>query len=461
MAGFVFSISKNEGLEGVKKCIKNGTYLSMLPNPDNTRSRIVVASVLADYCSMKEGDNVYLLSNRQVYGVGKLVKVGPDCKYQNYLNAHEFVTKNALENEDKALIEAPASSRWLCLFEPEGQFFEKGVDMDEILLYKPSAFKMLRAFQDVTFIKIDDEENRALKECIYLKNRGRSGIFNFSKEEHLRISEYELEKYLIYPEQTIQGEINESENEVNLEMLLEAYLVDKISKDGLFEEKYDYVSHQVIASPFKPLAYIDKMDIFAYRFLDAYPSEEKPIEKYLVVELKKGKANKELPLQLMRYVDWISKEYASGDYSLIKAVGIAKSYKKGLKDVLKEDCTRSYLSETHPNSTCIWEDIGLYTYNVKDDGVIDLEGYIDFDATEAVKIYIEQTLGLKVTKTTITVNRKIIKPLFKVQEKKWAFFNSIETGSKKLLEANGWRAFTIEDVKDEKDVRLFIGQIIK
>lgn len=51
----------------------------------------------------------------------------------------------------------------------------------------------------------------------------------------------------------------------------------------------------------------------------------------MVIELKKRKATKDFPLQLMRYVDWISREYAAGDYSLIKAVGIAKGYPKGMQ----------------------------------------------------------------------------------------------------------------------------------
>ena len=58
----------------------------------------------------------------------------------------------------------------------------------------------------------------------------------------------------------------------------------------------------------------------------------------MVIELKKGKATKDFPLQLMRYVDWISREYAAGDYSLIKAVGIAKGYPKGMQKILDEQC---------------------------------------------------------------------------------------------------------------------------
>ena len=41
-----------------------------------------MAAVLADYCSMQAGDNVYFLSDRRIYGVGKLVNVGIDCKYK-------------------------------------------------------------------------------------------------------------------------------------------------------------------------------------------------------------------------------------------------------------------------------------------------------------------------------------------------------------------------------------------
>lgn len=340
MAGFIFSIYKEENIEGVKKCIRQGLYASKVPNDklsvqenesSGNKSKQVMAAVLADYCSMQAGDNVYFLSDRRIYGVGKLVNVGIDCKYKNFLDANNFERKEKVVEADQPLMQLGPEYRWLCLFEPDQQFFAEGVDMDEVLSYRPSAFRMLRAFQDVTFIKIDDEENRALKECIYLKNRDKQKYFEYSTSEHERILRFDLEKYLINPEETIIKEFNYEKNEINTEMLLEAWMIDFISKNGFEGEKYDYVTHQVIASPFKPLAYIDKMDIFAYRYLEDFPDTEKPIEKYMVIELKKGKATKDFPLQLMRYVDWISREYAAGDYSLIKAVGIAKGYPKGMQ----------------------------------------------------------------------------------------------------------------------------------
>lgn len=467
MAGYIFLISSNEGLEGVKRCIKEGTYASIVPlnkasgedaSTVNTKSKQVVASVLADYCSMKAGDNVYFFSKRKIYGIGKLINIRLDCKYNNYLTAQILEYKEKLESIDKPLKEMPPEYRWICFFEPEEQFFENGVDMDEILQYKPSAFKVLRAFQDVTFIKIDDEENRALKECIYLKNRNSKNYLEFSSEEHDRISKYNLENYVINPEKVLLKEYNDETQEVSLEMLLEAWMVDKINKEGFEGKSYDYVTHQVIASPFKPLSYIDKMDIFAYRFLERYPDVEKPIEQYLVIELKKSKANEELPLQLMRYVDWISKEYASGDYSLIKAIAIAKEYKKGMQKVLDEECTRSYLSNTHPNKTSIWNDLKLYQYYLDESGKFQIKKSETFEKKAELKKYLEE-LGIKIGNSMITIAGERYYPIYKVQKSKWAFFEVLDCSSKQKLEDAGWKVVLIDGVGNREDIKELISSI--
>ena len=484
MAGYIFSIFSKEGLEGVKKCIYEGHYASIAPNKkeietatENAEEEIIledssgknekekaskwkqiVSAVLADYCSMKAGDNVYFLSERKIYGVGKLINIGSDCKYKNYLSAHEFQYKKTLGSNDRPLKDLPPEYRWICFFEPEQQFFENGVDMDELLLYKPSAFKMLRAFQDVTFIKIDDEENRALKECLYLKNRQSQGYFEFSPNEHNRISKYNLDEYLIDMEEVLKLEYNSEKQEINLEMLLEAWIVDKIVKEGWDGASYDYVTHQVIASPFKPLAYIDKMDVFAYKFLENYPDAEKPIEQYLVIELKKDKANKEMPLQLMRYVDWISKEYASGDYSLIKAVGIANGYTKGIQKVVDSECVRSYLSDIHPNKSSVWKRLKLYEYYLDASGHFRIRESETFDKKTEIKDYLEK-LGLETKTSMITVAKKQYKPSFKVQKKKWAFFDVINDQEKSILESAGWEVILFNHVTNKEQIRNLIASI--
>ena len=110
MAGFIFSIYKEENIEGVKKCIRQGLYASKVPNDklsvqenesSGNKSKQVMAAVLADYCSMQAGDNVYFLSDRRIYGVGKLVNVGIDCKYKNFLDANIFERKEKVVEADQ------------------------------------------------------------------------------------------------------------------------------------------------------------------------------------------------------------------------------------------------------------------------------------------------------------------------------------------------------------------------
>ena len=60
--------------------------------------------------------------------------------------------------------------------------------MDDALSSNPSAFKMLRAMWKVSFIKIDDVENKALIDIILKRNEERletrQGVFDFSPEVH-------------------------------------------------------------------------------------------------------------------------------------------------------------------------------------------------------------------------------------------------------------------------------------
>lgn len=461
MAGFIFSIDSSSGVEGLKKCIYDGDYSAIVPMDLSVlKTKQIVASVLADYCSMKEGDNVYFLSKRCIYGVGKLVNIQEDCKYKNYLRASVFEKIDLLEEKDYPLKLNDPCARWICFFSPEHKegFFANGIDMDDVLQYKPSSFKMLRAFKDRSFIKIDDEENEALKQFIYLRNKDSREFYSFSDAEHKRISAYDLSQYIIKPQETL---ITQSiDGEASLEMLIEASLVDSIQSNGFENSTYDYVSHQVIASPFKPLSYIDKIDVFAYRFLENYPGSSKPVDQYLVLELKKGKTNAETVRQLMRYVDWISKEYASGDYSLIKAGVVAKDYVKAdIQQVLTSECTRSYISSTHPNTTTIWNDASLYTYDIDENGFVQLAKYDAFDAEKYLREILD-SFGWKISAAPIMVDGIKIAPKFKTSKKKLAFFANTNQDYS-MLETNGWKVIDLSMLKHKEDVDVLIKRLLE
>ena len=72
-------------------------------------------------------------------------------------------------------------------------------------------------------------------------------------------------------------------------MALEAAVVDTLAtnKNTVLGE-WDYISHQVIASPFKPIDYMDKIDVFGYRYIKGYKTKS----KFLIIELKKDNASK-------------------------------------------------------------------------------------------------------------------------------------------------------------------------
>lgn len=69
MSGYVFAIGgDNDPIDSIKECIKIGGYSTYM----KIGSRYVSSfeGTLADYISMKPGDNIYFFSKRRYYGIG-------------------------------------------------------------------------------------------------------------------------------------------------------------------------------------------------------------------------------------------------------------------------------------------------------------------------------------------------------------------------------------------------------
>lgn len=375
MAGYIFSVSKNLMSNVKEENIKNGYFTPFTPEIteeemvlEKSRKRKsinkVLAATFADFVTMKAGDNVYFLSDRKIYGVGTLKNIGDDCKYDNYLNA-SMLLPNCRQRKLNYLTTENSRARWVCFFEPGNHFMLNGVDMDDVLRYKPSSFKMLRAFEGLSFIKIDDEENRALKEYLYIINESEisnsTGCLDFDDTLHINLEKMVLDEYKM----DINKALNDEDNKefVISEMFIEAALLQRLSigSESVFGN-WDFLTHQLIASPFKPLEYIDKMDIYGYRFSECYPDNPKLESKYILIELKKGKINKAALEQTMQYVDWVCKEYAYGDYSRIEAYLVGEDTVRNIDDIIKKYCQRNYIIETHPVKTSYWNNLHLVKY---------------------------------------------------------------------------------------------------
>lgn len=374
MAGYIFSVSQDSWDTFCSENLEKGFFTPYtisvteddMPSSRKRRSRNkVLAATFGDFVSMHPGDNIYFLSTRKIYGVGKAVSIGPDCKYDNYLDASALLPDCQIHPTDY-LTTHDTRARWVFFFEPSPFFFKKGADMDDVLRYRPQSFKMLRAFEGLSFIKIDDEENRALREYISLSNEPlynniMENVFAFDDEVHVRLSTQNLALYKM----DIGKALLDSENRESVisEMFLEGALLQGLS-NGTIDTigHWDYLTHQLIASPFKPLKYIDKIDVFGYRFSQHYGEEPKLITKYLLIELKKGVINRAALEQTMQYVDWICSEYASGDYSKIEVYVIGDRIGRGVREVMSDTCQRTFIAETHPVKPKKWNRVTLVKY---------------------------------------------------------------------------------------------------
>ena len=176
------------------------------------------------------------------------------------------------------------------------------------------------------------------------------------------LKEYKLDRHFL-----IKSTVDKK-NPTSLkhEMAIEASMCEILSKEDRAPFGcWDYISHQVIASPFKPIDYMDKMDLFGYKYIQGYKIKS----KYMVAEIKKDSATIDVIEQIMKYVDWISNEYAYKDYSMIEAYIIAKEFSKDVIDLAKQFCIRNYTKGFRPSKHHIWNNIKLVKYSVQNDDI--------------------------------------------------------------------------------------------
>jgi len=386
MAGYLFTLDSEESLIN---CIATGSYSTRVasPRPNNTH-QTSVEGTFADYASMKAGDNVYFFIDRKIYGVGELVNIDERCKYLNYPEANHPTTQNYFEIRDLLLLDTGEESinqRFICFFRPTPHFFQEGIDMDEMLGSAPDKFKILRVFWKLSFIKFSDEENQAFKDLILRRNEifltqdTNDNIFNTNYNEFHQevLGKIQLRNYRLHISPLLTS-VRSQANEIGHEMAIEAALIYQLS-EGVENSitvfgGWDYLTHQVVASPFKPVDYMDKMDVFGYSFIDG---QAPTISKFLIIEIKRGRVNTPDVLQLMKYVDWIKNEYAYGDYSMIDAFLVGASFNANVAEELPAIQERNFIKGFRPAVSTKWENLKLVQYRYNEDNQI-----LDFNLVE-------------------------------------------------------------------------------
>lgn len=292
----------------------------------------------------------------------------------------------------------------MCMFFEPVQFYPHAIDMDEALTTYPDSFKALRVIQGRTFIKLDDEEALALFSV--LNRRNASAKLSESKDWDPPIFDNSVHKrakekitrlphaYSFTIESLLSNYQPWNGKGLQEEMAIEAAVVDLLTshKENTVFDKLSYVTHQVSASPAKPVEYMEWMDIFGYSVSEYLTKQDVPvqfaIDKYYVMEIKrdilslpvpkKGKettqirANKAVANQLMKYVDWVAKNYASGNYPMVKGVLIANGFDDNFIEYCKTMCVRNYNDGYRDSIPAVWDGFELIKYTF-DGNVISFE----------------------------------------------------------------------------------------
>ena len=382
MAGYLFSFGDEDALFDSMSRGRYSTLMKAKWGPAHLPT-------LGDYATMRQGDRVYFFAKRMVYGIGVITDLVQGC---TVLENREGVTGRAtlgIADENEACIlqdpEPPAKEnerrtfRWVVAFEPDPFMFKAGIDMDDLLSSNQFAFRSLRVFEKRSFIKLDDEEELAFRTAILRRNAEilrhptEQGIFDTRHvEEGERIARLAAGRDVSPKIQDLVLSYRRRNGSLESESALEVALLNQLGRKrdsdtiDVFGE-WDYISHQVAASPAKSIQYMDRMDVFGYQWLK--PSD-KIVGKYFVAELKKDRVCGEDLQQVMKYVDWLKAERASGDYSLIRAFLVGHDFDlNSIREALPT-AERYNLVGYRPPQPRRWLDVVLVAYDVEEDGYV-------------------------------------------------------------------------------------------
>lgn len=383
-AGILISLGKEGNLD---ELLASGYYSTDMSESWSNPTE----GTLGDYLLVSPGDNVYFFQDRTVYGIGTVVDVlgGGDGSFavNGSVTSVNYPEKKLSTKDNPVKVQ-----RWGFAFKADPFFFASGLDMDDLLNSDPAAFRILRAFWKRSFIRFDMNENRAFKSALIRLNRTYLDVSSAS--EHRPSFDWSEARGIEYAAGSktwtridltrLLMEKRKKNGHSSSEMVVECALLNELnsgSEDAVScFGKWDYLAHQVVASPFKPIDYMDRIDVFGYRWVNGYEGEA--ISKFLVVEIKKDSSQNDADgktrdyEQLMKYVDWVCANYAHGDYSMIEAYLVATDFKFGPKKRAAMSCERmrKAVNRTytvgHNAETRQWNSVSLVSYSLSEDGRI-------------------------------------------------------------------------------------------
>jgi len=400
MPGWLINLAgvRNDELRFVRLYAENGVYGTRFRKTGDGSWNEPQRMTIADYALIEEGDLVFFFRERNIYGIGiiksfdtpegnqvvfnnypeAIVSDGSNFSTEDYLWAEQF-ERDLWSEEERNEFGIP----FVFFFDPCPAFFESGLDMDFVLQSDAkNVANQIRAFEDRSFIRLEDEESHLLVE-LFTRRRGESrNIFNFRGSVHEEVSRQVRDNgvYVFNPGTLISAFV-ESHILSSESIMQIAFAYGIRHKEENFSRVFgdwDFIANQFPVSPFKPTKYRDFTDIFGYirgklngRLPDA-------INGFNIVELKKkrlvGQTENSFAEacrfieQTMKYVDWVANYRAGGDYTLIKAYLVSGGFSDRIVDYAKKNRIRDFVIPRRPYEAMRWEALSLIQYSYDDDG---------------------------------------------------------------------------------------------
>jgi hypothetical protein len=326
-----------------------------------------------------------------IYGIGEVVGLEKRSKakgaFLNYPNSD--LSRPDEPSEAQALFAGPDWKRVRVVvpFVPSPTLFPTGIDMDEVLA-SPGADDCwgLRFWEGYSFRLLGELETRVLL-GIFLRrfDRQRDGLQGTLPVEHVvdilesKFCGHPSPRHIASADSERYTEGAMFRNEELLHGVLAEHLQD--NEEGWFPPLHDPerggVFHEFPASPPKPTQWADKIDLLTTRIREDVP--QAPPTHYDVIEMKRddvsfrdSKSTDGQVSQVMRYVDFIARHHAGGNYGALDAYFVAHHFTVAgqrnlqgddLRKRLRVASRRSYvLNPREDPATRIWDRLRFLSY---------------------------------------------------------------------------------------------------
>jgi hypothetical protein len=370
MAGYLFAL---DSLDSLELYAVNGVYGTKIRRPGPYWGAAHLFT-LGDYLTMRPGDLVFFFIDRKIYGVGRLIAPGPDfpstvalCNYPDSFLPTSTPGPQLLwdqgDGEDRP---------WVCFFEPSPAFSKDGLDMDDVLdADVKSVAQGLRVFERRSFVQMDDDEADLLSDLFVRSLTATPPPLLFPdnhQQLHQAVQGQNLAAHQVSVDQLL-GFYVQADGKVRSEAALEVWLVDRLNNSAATVSQIfgsvDYVTHQLPASPTKPVIYLDRIDVLGWQTQPSPGSRGKTVTRYKVIEVKKdaavGGGAIQTVNQLLKYVDWLA--VRKGGYGLIDAYLIASDFDDSVINYVQEFAIRDYVSQRRPFVAKRWHQVTLVSYD--------------------------------------------------------------------------------------------------